>query len=194
MRRSSAQGRGSCGAGAMLVGELAPRLGTAFGEISGPGAPEARFAYRPAAGVSAEGKRGARSRAGSSMHWSSGSRATGSGASPPPALTWTSSPRARRPRRARLCEPGPAAGPRARPQDCRDREPAPALGPPAPPPARRRLVGARSDEEPVSARLSGRLPAQAFLTSTDRRLIEPAAGPDTAFYKVEGGAVTALLS
>lgn len=38
------------------------------------------------------------------------------------------------------------------------------------------------------------LPAQAFLTTTDRRLIEPAAGPDTAFYKVEGGAVTALLS
>ncbi len=38
-----------------VVGELAPRLGTAFGEISGPGAPEARFAYRPAAGVSAEG-------------------------------------------------------------------------------------------------------------------------------------------
>ena len=38
------------------------------------------------------------------------------------------------------------------------------------------------------------LPAQAFLTSTDRRLIEPAAGPDTAFYKVENGAVTPLLS
>jgi DNA replication and repair protein RecF len=38
------------------------------------------------------------------------------------------------------------------------------------------------------------LPAQAFLTTTDRRLIEPAAGPDTAFYKVEGGAITPLLS
>ncbi|HET9553066.1 MAG TPA: DNA replication/repair protein RecF [Anaeromyxobacteraceae bacterium] len=39
-----------------------------------------------------------------------------------------------------------------------------------------------------------RLPAQAFLTSTDRRLIEPAAGPETRFFKVEGGAVSALIS
>ena len=31
------------------------------------------------------------------------------------------------------------------------------------------------------------LPAQAFLTSTDRRLIEPAAGPETRFFEVAGG-------
>ncbi len=31
------------------------------------------------------------------------------------------------------------------------------------------------------------LPAQAFLTATDRRLLEPAAGPEATFYKVEGG-------
>jgi DNA replication and repair protein RecF len=38
------------------------------------------------------------------------------------------------------------------------------------------------------------LPAQAFLTSTDRRLIEPAAGPETAFLRVDGGAVSVLVS
>ena len=38
------------------------------------------------------------------------------------------------------------------------------------------------------------LSAQAFLTATDRRLLEPAAGPDTAFYKVRNGAVTPLDS
>jgi len=37
-----------------------------------------------------------------------------------------------------------------------------------------------------------RLPAQAFLTSTDRRLIEPAAGPETRFFQVDGGVVAAL--
>jgi DNA replication and repair protein RecF len=36
------------------------------------------------------------------------------------------------------------------------------------------------------------LPAQAFLTSTDRRLIEPAAGPETAFFQVSGGELAAL--
>jgi DNA replication and repair protein RecF len=38
------------------------------------------------------------------------------------------------------------------------------------------------------------LPAQAFLTTTDRRLLAPAAGPDTAFYKVEKGGVSRLVS
>ena len=34
-----------------LLEELSPRLAAAFGEISGPGAPEALLAYRPAAGM-----------------------------------------------------------------------------------------------------------------------------------------------
>ncbi|HET9598301.1 MAG TPA: DNA replication and repair protein RecF, partial [Anaeromyxobacteraceae bacterium] len=34
-----------------------------------------------------------------------------------------------------------------------------------------------------------RLPGQAFLTTTDRRLLAPAAGPDTAFYAVSSGVV-----
>jgi len=37
-----------------------------------------------------------------------------------------------------------------------------------------------------------RLPAQAFLTSTDRRLIEPAAGPETRFFEVAGGAISPI--
>jgi DNA replication and repair protein RecF len=40
----------------------------------------------------------------------------------------------------------------------------------------------------------GSLPAQAFLTTTYRRLIEPAAGPDTAFFRVESGSVSPLDS
>jgi DNA replication and repair protein RecF len=40
----------------------------------------------------------------------------------------------------------------------------------------------------------GSLPAQAFLTSTDRRLIEPAAGPETRFFQVASGAISPLVS
>ena len=38
------------------------------------------------------------------------------------------------------------------------------------------------------------LPGQAFLTTTDRRLLEPAAGPGSAFFRVENGVVEPLLS
>jgi DNA replication and repair protein RecF len=38
------------------------------------------------------------------------------------------------------------------------------------------------------------LPGQAFLTTTDRRLLEPASGPDTAFYSVRNGTVSRLVS
>ncbi len=39
-----------------------------------------------------------------------------------------------------------------------------------------------------------RSPAQVFLTSTDRRLLEPAAGPGSAFFRVENGTVEPLVS
>jgi DNA replication and repair protein RecF len=39
-----------------------------------------------------------------------------------------------------------------------------------------------------------RLPAQVFLTSTDRRLLEPAAGPESAFFHVKQGAVEPFVS
>jgi DNA replication and repair protein RecF len=35
-----------------------------------------------------------------------------------------------------------------------------------------------------------RLPTQAFLTTTDRRLLEPAVGPGASFYRVENGALS----
>ena len=38
------------------------------------------------------------------------------------------------------------------------------------------------------------LSAQVFLTSTDRRLLEPAAGPESRFFRVEKGVVTPLVS
>jgi DNA replication and repair protein RecF len=38
------------------------------------------------------------------------------------------------------------------------------------------------------------LPAQVFLTATDRRLLEPAAGPESAFFRVENGGVGPLFS
>jgi DNA replication and repair protein RecF len=38
------------------------------------------------------------------------------------------------------------------------------------------------------------LPAQVFLTSTDRRLLEPAAGPETAFFRVERGVLHHIVS
>jgi DNA replication and repair protein RecF len=38
------------------------------------------------------------------------------------------------------------------------------------------------------------LPAQVFLTSTDRRLLEPAAGAESAFFRVEKGVVEPLVS
>jgi DNA replication and repair protein RecF len=37
------------------------------------------------------------------------------------------------------------------------------------------------------------LQGQAFLTTTDARLLEPAAGPETRFARVQGGAVTELI-
>ena len=60
-------------------------------------------------------------------------------------------------------------------------------------PARRRLQRARSGEEPLPARLPRGLPAQAFLTSTDRRLIEP---PRVRRRLLQGGrgAVSAAVS
>jgi DNA replication and repair protein RecF len=38
------------------------------------------------------------------------------------------------------------------------------------------------------------LSGQAFLTTTDRRMLEPAAGPETVFFAVEKGAVSRPFS
>ncbi|HSD21696.1 MAG TPA: DNA replication and repair protein RecF [Anaeromyxobacter sp.] len=177
-----------------VVGELAPRLGTAFGEISGPGAPEARFAYRPAAGVSAEGS-----------EEEIASR-----------LEHALVQRLPRDRERGFTSAGPhmdelvlaldGRGARAYASQGQQRALVLALKiaeienlrsalgrPPL-----LLLDDVSSELDPTKNRYLlaylAALPAQAFLTTTDRRLIEPAAGPDTAFYKVEGGAVAPLLS
>jgi DNA replication and repair protein RecF len=177
-----------------LVAELAPRVGTAFGQISGPGSPEARFAYRPAAGVSAEG--GEEEIASRLEH----------------ALVQ----RLQRDRERGFTSAGPhmdelvlaldGHGARAYASQGQQRALVLALKiaeienlraalgrPPL-----LLLDDVSSELDPTKNRYLlaylAALPAQAFLTTTDRRLIEPAAGPDTAFYKVECGAVSPLLS
>ena len=177
-----------------LVEELAPRLASAFAEISGPGAPEARLAYRPAAGMSVDGGEpeiAAR-------------------------LAATLAARLERDRERGYTSAGPHMddlvlaldGKGARPFASQGQQRAlvlalkiaeienlrSALGRPP----LLLLDDISSELDPAKNRyLLGHLAtlsAQAFLTATDRRLLEPAAGPDTAFYKVSEGAVTPLDS
>jgi DNA replication and repair protein RecF len=177
-----------------LVEELAPRLAAAYAEISGPGAPEARIAYRPAAGLRLEG--GEEELAGR--------------------LAETLALRVDRDRDRGYTSAGPHMddlvlaldGKGARVFGSQGQQRALVLAlkiaeienlratlgrPPL-----LLLDDVSSELDPAKNRyLLGylaTLPAQAFLTSTDRRLLEPAAGPDAAFYKVERGVVSSLIS
>ncbi len=177
-----------------LVAELAPRLGAAFAEISGPGAPAAGLAYRAAAGVAVEGAE----------------EAIAAG------LRRAHEERLPRDRERGYTSAGPHADDLALALDGRAARLYGSQG------QQRALVLALKIAEienlrsalgrpplllldDVSSELDPQknrfllaylasLPAQAFLTSTDRRLIEPAAGPDTAYYKVENGVVSELFS
>jgi DNA replication and repair protein RecF len=177
-----------------LVAELAPRLSRAFAEISGPAAPEALFAYRPAAGMSVDGTE--EEMAGR--------------------LREILAQREGRDRERGYTSAGPHMdelvlaldGRGARPFGSQGQQRAlvlalkiaeienlrAALGRPP----LLLLDDVSSELDPAKNRyLLGylaALPAQAFLTSTDRRLLEPAAGPDAVFWRVENGAVTPLLS
>jgi DNA replication and repair protein RecF len=177
-----------------LVEELAPRLAAAFAEISGPDGPEAHLAYRPASGLSCDGPEdGVAER-----------------------LAAILAARLDRDRERGFTSAGPhmddlvlaLAGKGARAFASQGQQRAlvlalkiaeienlrAALGRPP----LLLLDDVSSELDPAKNRyLLGylsTLPAQAFLTSTDRRLLEPAAGPETAFYKVEKGAVTKLFS
>jgi DNA replication and repair protein RecF len=177
-----------------LVAELAPRVSASFAEISGPDAPEAHLAYRAAAGMSAEGTDAeiAERLAGILAH------------------------RLERDRDKGYTSAGPhmdelvlaLAGRGARSFGSQGQQRAlvlalkiaeienlrAALGRPP----LLLLDDVSSELDPAKNRYLlgylGTLPAQAFLTSTDRRLLEPAAGPETAFYRVESGAVSTLFS
>jgi DNA replication and repair protein RecF len=177
-----------------LILELAPRVRAAFAEISGPGAPEARFDYRPAAGMridAGEAEIAAR-------------------------LAEILELRIERDREKGYTSAGPHMddlvlaldGKGAKLYGSQGQQRALVLAlkiaeienlrsaigrPPL-----LLLDDVSSELDPAKNRyllgyLAG-LPAQAFLTSTDRRLLEPAAGPETVFYEVENGVVSPLLS
>jgi DNA replication and repair protein RecF len=175
-----------------LVRELAPRLAAAFAEISGPGAPDASLAYRPAAGVEVEGAEPAVQQS----------------------LAEALERRAARDRERGYTSAGPhmddlaiavgARGARAYASQGQQRAVVLALKvaeienlrealgrPPL-----LLLDDVSSELDPDKNRFLleylARLPGQAFLTATDRRLLEPAAGPDAAFYRVESGAIGPL--
>lgn len=177
-----------------LVEELAPRLAAAFAEISGPGAPAALLAYRPAAGVRAEGDE----------------------AELAERLAAALADRAERDREKGYTSVGPHMddlvlsldGRGARVYGSQGQQRAlvlalkiaeienlrQALGRPP----LLLLDDVSSELDPAKNRyLLGylaALPAQVFLTSTDRRLLEPAVGPGSAFFRVRNGAVEPLLS
>jgi DNA replication and repair protein RecF len=177
-----------------LVAELAPRVEAAFAEISGPGAPGARLAYRPAAGMSVDGPE----------------------AELAPRLEEILAARLPRDREKGYTSAGPHMDELVLALDGRGAKIYGSQG------QQRALVLAlkigeienlrsalgrppllllddvSSELDPAkNAFLLGylaALPAQAFLTSTDRRLLAPAAGPESAFFEVENGVVRPLLS
>jgi DNA replication and repair protein RecF len=177
-----------------LVAELAPRLAAAFREISGPQAPAAVISYRPAAGVVAQG----------------------SEADVAARLATALAERLPRDRERGYTSVGPHVddlalaldGRGARLYGSQGQQRALVLGlkiaeienlraalgrPPL-----LLLDDVSSELDPAKNRYLlaylAALPAQVFLTTTDRRLLEPAAGPETAFFRVEDGGVKPLLS
>ncbi len=177
-----------------LVSEIEPRLRAAFAEISGPHAPDAALAYRSAAGLPAN---------------------TGE----PSLASHLADALARRLERD-LKRGYTSAGPHmddlllsiggqgARAYASQGQQRAlvlalkiaeienlrAALGRPP----LLLLDDVSSELDPVKnghlLRYLTELPGQALLTATDRRLLEPAAGPETAFYRVENGGVSRLVS
>jgi len=173
-----------------LVEEMAPRLAAAFAEISGPGAPEARLAYRAASGMRTDG----------------GEEEMAARLDEILAL------RVERDRERGYTSAGPHMddltlaidGRGARPYGSQGQQRALVLAlkiteienlrwhhgrPPL-----LLLDDVSSELDPGKNRFLldylARLPAQALLTTTDRRLLEPASGPGSAFYMVASGTFT----
>jgi DNA replication and repair protein RecF len=175
-----------------LLGELAPRVGEAYHAISGPGAPSATLGYRAAAGVDLAGSEedlAAR-------------------------LAAVLAARCARDRERGYTSAGPHMDDLVLALDAHGARPFASQG------QQRAMVLAVKVAEienlrvtlgrpplllldDVSSELDPRknrylleylasLSGQAFLTTTDRRLLEPAAGPGSAFFQVERGALTRL--
>jgi DNA replication and repair protein RecF len=176
-----------------LLAEMAPRVAAAFAEICGPGAPEGQLGYRPAAGMPPEGDEAALAR------W----------------LAEILALRLPRDREKGYTSAGPHMDDLALALDGRAARAYASQG------QQRALVLALKVAEienlraalgrpplllldDVSSELDpeknhflldylAHLPAQAFLTTTDRRLLEAAAGPESALYEVENGALSRLF-
>jgi len=177
-----------------LVHELAPHVAAACARISGSGSPEVGLAYRPAAGMSVEGTE----------------------AEIAERLSGILSLRARRDHEKGYTSAGPhmdelvltLAGRGARSFGSQGQQRALVLAlkiaeienlrsamgrPPL-----LLLDDVSSELDPAKNRFLldylAVLPAQAFLTTTDRRLLEPAAGPEARFLAVENGVVRPMVS
>jgi DNA replication and repair protein RecF len=175
-----------------LAAELAPRLAAAFAEISGPGAPRAHLAYRPASGMRVEGGE----------------------AEIAARLAEILALRLERDRHKGYTSAGPhmddlvlsldEKGARSYGSQGQQRALVLALKigeienlraslgrPPL-----LLLDDVSSELDPAKNRFLldylARLPGQAILTTTDRRLLDPAAGPGAVFYRVEGGVLSPL--
>jgi len=177
-----------------LVAELGSRVREAFARISGDGAPEAQLGYRAAGGLRGEGSEGELAAA----------------------LDEALRARLERDRHRGYTSVGPHAddlllalgGHGARGFGSQGQQRAlvlalkiaeienlrSALGRPP----LLLLDDVSSELDPAKNRFLleylAALPGQAFLTTTDRRLLDPAAGPDTVFLGVRGGAVSPLVS
>lgn len=173
-----------------LVAELAPRLADAFAAVAGPEAPQARLHYRPAAGMPAEGEEAALQRR----------------------LAEILTLRLMSDRGRGYTSVGPHMDDLVLALDGRGARAFASQG------QQRALVLALKIAEIENLRaVQGRPPllllddvsseldpeknqlllryladlrAQAFLTTTDRRLVEAAAGPEAVFYRVSSGAVS----
>jgi DNA replication and repair protein RecF len=177
-----------------IVEELSPRLAAAFAEISGPGAPQADLSYRPSGGLDTSGTeaeladrlaalleaRQARdldrgySTCGPHMDdllFALGDRATRTYGSQGQQRAFALALRIAEVENLRAVQ-------REAPLLLLDD------------------VSSELDPEKNGFLLDyvAGLPAQAFLTSTDRRLIEPLAGPETLFFGVASGVVSPLDS
>jgi DNA replication and repair protein RecF len=176
-----------------LLRELEPRVESAYGAIAGPGAPTASLAYRPAAGVRADGAEGevAASLAEALAVRLERDRERGYTSAGPHMddLTLALAARGARPFASQGQQRALVLALKiAEIENLRT-----ALGRPP----LLLLDDVSSELDPQKNRYLleylARLPGQAVLTTTDRRLLDPAAGAETAFYRVAGGAVEPLV-
>ncbi len=177
-----------------LVDELGPRMGAAFREISGPESPAAALAYRPAAGMPAkapEEELAARLAEVLRLRLARDREKGYTSAGPHmDDLTLALGGRAARvygsqgQQRALVLALKIAEIENLREQAGR------------PPLLLLDDVSSELDPEKNGylLRYLSALPGQAFLTTTDRRLIEPAAGPDAVFYRVHAGTFSRDIS